>query len=227
MRADTAGPAALPTRRSARQLALSGVAVALVATLFAACGGGSPAATVNASLPALRPLPPASSLGPLVSSVPVATSAPNATAAPVATVAPSASEEAPASDAGSGPPVVTGGAICRLVTVEEIAAIVGSTVSITEGDETSCTWTTGQFNGINLRLEQTGSTDIGSYKLAFPGGRDVPGIGDSAYWAPSVQVLYATYKGNTYAVQLVLFAGDDAKNLQVATTILQKALSRI
>jgi hypothetical protein len=83
------------------------------------------------------------------------------------------------------------------------------------------------FNGINLRLERPNSTDLSGEKLVFTDSRDVPGIGDQALWAPSVMVLYATYKGSTYAVQLVLFAADDAKNLQIATSILQKALSRI
>jgi hypothetical protein len=77
---------------------------------------------------------------------------------------------------------------------------------------------------VNVRQEAANNLD--AVKLGFPGGDDVSGLGDAAYWAKSVSVLYSTFHGHTYAVQLVLFAvGTDEKT--VATKIMQSLLAHV
>lgn len=117
--------------------------------------------------------------------------------------------------------------MCKLVSADEVGAATNDKVTTTEGDARSCTWTLSKLNAVNLRIESDDASDFKGQKILFADGRDISGLGDRAFWGPSLAVLYAVYHGKTYAVQLVLFANDDAKNLASATAILQKALSRI
>ena len=83
------------------------------------------------------------------------------------------------------------------------------------------------FDTINVRIEEDTTSDFIAQKLLSPDARDVPGLGDKSIWGPGLTILWTAAKGKTYAVQLVLFPADDAKNLALATSLMQKLLSRV
>lgn len=153
--------------------------------------------------------------------------APLRTSAPVVT--PGALTGAPSDEASSGPTLAAAtGELCKTVTSDEIASILGIPVITVEGDSKGCTWTTDKYSAVNLRIEHQTATDLAAQKIAFKDARDVSGIGDRAVWVPGATVLYSVYKGKVWAVQLVLFGtSDDLKDLATATAIMQKAFSRI
>lgn len=181
--------------------------IAFLSLAVAACSS-SPAAPTNA---------------PGVTTAP-ATSGPGATQPPAgATQPPTATV-----DPGGG----TSDLPCAAMEADVIAA-AGNTLATREFTTGACTYNFGDAAGVpglggvvSVRLELPGSTDMSSMKLAFPDGDDVSGLGDAAYWAKSVNVMYAAFKGNIYAVQLVLF--DVTKDQKViAGTIMEALLSRI
>ena len=136
------------------------------------------------------------------------------------------SSAAPAASAGGGGAASTSD-MCALISKDEVGAAAGDTVTTVEPDTKGCTWTLSKLNAINLRIETDEASDFSAQKLLFPDGRDVQGLGDRAFWGPSLAVLYSVFKGKTYAVQLVLFANDDARNLATATSIMKTAFSRL
>jgi hypothetical protein len=203
LRPNTASPLAHRALRRVPSRIAHVLVLGVVATLLAACGGSSGTAA------------PTRTIAPLL---------------PLTTPGPAASGDNGGSSSGPGGSVLTGptGALCKAITTDEIASIFGSAVATTEGSDEDCSWTLQQLAVIDFRLEDKTSTDLGLRKTLFPGGRDVSGVGDGAYWASSVSVLYATHGGKTYAVQLVLFGTtDDQKNLDAATQVMLKAFSRI
>ena len=201
----TASPAGTRTHRRPFVARGAFAAIGLLAVLVGGCGGGTPAATAATGGSGRSP-----------SAAPVATASAGDTEAPDATDA-----------GGNAGPSGAAGAMCKKVTLDEMKAIVGSAVTVSEGSDTECTWTTATFEAVNLRIEQGSSTDLTGQKLLFTDGRDIAAVGERAFWAPSVAVLYAVHRGKVYAAQLVLFTTDEAKNLQITTSVLQKALSRI
>jgi hypothetical protein len=66
-------------------------------------------------------------------------------------------------------------------------------------------------------------------KAAFPGGDDVSGLGNAAYWAKDVHVMYSAFKGNVYVVQLVIFGTTNTPDQlkTMAGTIMEALLSRL
>jgi hypothetical protein len=82
---------------------------------------------------------------------------------------------------------------------------------------------------ILVRRERENSTDLSAMKLAFPEGEDVSGLGDAAYWAESPSVMYAAFKNNVYAVQLVLFDQENTPDQlkTMAGTVMEALLSRL
>ena len=118
---------------------------------------------------------------------------------------------------------------CKAIEADVVAA-VGKTLGKGEYGDT-CTFsfggsgdTAGSEGVVDVRLEA--SSDLGAVKKVFAGGDDVSGLGDTAYWASSVSVMYAVSKGHGFAVQLVLFGFTGDKKV-LATTIMQSLLSHI
>jgi hypothetical protein len=114
----------------------------------------------------------------------------------------------------------------------DVTAARGKALQVREYVGDTCSYTFGDSpesplgGAILVRLENAGSTDFTAMKIAFPGGDDVSGLGDAAYWAPSPSVMYAAFHGNTYAVQLVLFdTVADPKGM--ATKTMEALLSRL
>lgn len=176
---------------------LSVAPVALLAIVLAACGSGS---------------------GP--------TAAPGgATSAPGGQTQPAPTQ--PTGNGGGG-----GSFPCAAIQADVVAA-VGKTLSKTDFTEADhCEYDFGGTTDlagidgvINVRKEAD-STDLSSVKLAFSGGDDVSGLGDAAYWAKGVSVMYAVFHGKTYAIQLVLF-GTTSDTKAVATTIMQALLAHV
>ena len=140
-----------------------------------------------------------------------------------------------ATDAGGGGDTQLGQRLCGLVPVAEVQTLVGGAEVTAEPETNGC-----QFNiagsimggspepglggGIHVRREG-GTIDAGP-RVAFPGGQDIPGIGDKAYWAPDANVLYFERGGETYAVQLVLL-GDETpeQSLEIARAIATRVAS--
>jgi hypothetical protein len=110
-----------------------------------------------------------------------------------------------------------------------VSTAVGAPVTKTEFTGTKCEYdfggsgdTAGMGGVVDVRRELTGSTDLTAVKAGFPGGDDVSGLGDAAYWAKSVYVMYAVSHGSVYAVQTVLI--DSSKDLKTMETNIMQAL---
>lgn len=110
-----------------------------------------------------------------------------------------------------------------------VGSAVGGTITKTDFTTTKCEFdfggtadTAGMDGVVDVRREVTGSTDLSAVKLGFPGGDDVSGLGDAAYWAKSVYVMYAVSHGSVYAVQTVLI--DASKDLKTMETNIMQAL---
>ena len=117
---------------------------------------------------------------------------------------------------------------CHLVTESEISETVGEPVTETRPAVDNCTWAFGEFDSINLRVENRADPELEGPHIAFPQGEDVTGLGDRAYWVADGKILYFVTAGVAYAVQLVLSseaAVDDPR--AVAEQIARKALDRI
>jgi len=119
------------------------------------------------------------------------------------------------------------GPFCKLLSADEIQSAASDTIIHTDGDDRNCTWTMSRLDTINVRIEEDTTSDFIAQKLLSPDARDVPGLGDKSIWGPGLTILWTAAKGKTYAVQLVLFPADDAKNLALATSLMQKLLSRV
>ena len=175
----------------------------LMAAIVAACGGAPAGATGTAG---------AGTQAPLSTTPAAATGAPDKTEEPVATNA---------ATAGTG----DGGAFCALITKEEMQAVVGAEVTEQDSTAAGCTY---EFRGgmggaVDIRTDPT--DDLDTLKTVFPGGQDVPGLGDRAYWAPTVSVLGIIKGGRSLTVQLIIIP-KPADPLGVATKIAQIALPR-
>jgi hypothetical protein len=196
-----------------RRLAAAAFVVVLLAALMGACGGG---AAPTVAIPTVPPIASAlaSALGGLASGLPGLPSG-----------LPGLPSGLPGLPAGSG--LGANGAFCKLFTADEIQAAAGDTIITTEGDDNSCTWVMSRYDTINVRMESGSPDDFAAIRLIMPDARDVPGLGDRSIWGPGLTLLYTVAKGKTWAVQMVLFPADDAKNLSIATGIMQKLLLRV
>src|SRR5205814_2119995 len=117
------------------------------------------------------------------------------------------------------PPPGSEGPFCKLLSADEIQSAASDTIIHTDGDDRNCTWTMSRLDTINVRIEEDTTSDFIAQKLLSPDARDVPGLGDKSIWGPGLTILWTAAKGKTYAVQLVLFPADDAKNLALATSL--------
>ena len=114
-----------------------------------------------------------------------------------------------------------------------VASAVGGTIAKTDFTSNKCEYdfggtadTAGMDGVVDVRKEVSGSTDLSAVKLGFPGGDDVSGLGDAAYWAKSVYVMYAVSHGSVWAVQTVLIdASKDLKTME--GNIMQALLSNL
>jgi hypothetical protein len=138
--------------------------------------------------------------------------------------------QAAATPAGGG----GGGAsnICQLISAAEIGQIVGKTVATTEPGKNDCTWTLNDKSdppipiGGAVTVRTEGNASLAGPKIAFPGGEDISGIGEQAYWTDGFSVLYFVKGGASYAVQLVLFNKADPRK-DYATKIAQLVLTKL
>lgn len=163
--------------------------------------------------------------------------------APATTTRPAGAASAPAAstpDSGDGtatePPAAAGGRICDVLPASEVARVTGQPATLTPDqaadDEDSCSYNIGPADElipeyvVDFRLESAG-TDLSGPKVAFSGGQDIAGVGDAAYWAPSVTVMWFVHRGNTYAIQFVLFGEDDGDALAIAQQLAQAAIPRL
>lgn len=119
------------------------------------------------------------------------------------------------------------GDVCELVTETEIADATGRAVTDMVAAEDNCTWTIGEFDTINLRVESRNDPELQGPHVAFPEGEDVSGLGDRAYWVEDVSVLYFVRGGIAYAVQLVVFSEELDSPRAVAESIARFALARL
>jgi hypothetical protein len=168
-----------------RQLVLL-VAVLLVVTACAQ-SGASPASTGGASSPV-----PANSSEPAASP----TSDPGSSAEPAAS----------ASAAASGD--ISAGGTCHLITVEEVAGIVGTAVVAVAPDPSSCVYEIPVTHAI-VALTQVVSNAAAATYANFKGNSEakaVTGLGDDAVWLPAYG-----------AVNVHVLKGDKMLSLAVGT----------
>lgn len=151
------------------------------------------------------------------------TRAPGSTPAPGGTLG-------TATSAPNQPPA--GASMCQVLTVEDVSRITGKPAVIGEAEsgEDNCWFNVGAPDEIipDYTLAfRTETGDLTGPKAGFPGGQDLSGIGDSAYWAPGATVLWFMRGGQTYALQFVLFGEDDGDALAIAQQLAQAALARL
>ena len=156
---------------------------------FAACtaGGGAGASVALPSVGSAEPSSAAASAAPSVA----------------ASVAPSAAASAGASavtGSSSGP--------CALITVEEVAQIVGVDVTAVEADERSCVYETPTSHAIVALVQRTteGAAELYSDFKSNPASTPVNDLGDEAIWLPAME-----------AVQLHVLQGDELLSIGVGT----------
>lgn len=114
-----------------------------------------------------------------------------------------------------------------------VASAVGGTMSKTDFTTTKCEYdfggtadTAGADGFVYVRREVSVGADLTAFKVASPGGDDVPGLGDASYWAKSLYVMYTVSHGSVWAVQTVLI--DPSKDLKtIETSIMQALLSNL
>jgi hypothetical protein len=202
----------------------SAAALAAICLAIAACssGAGSPAPATSSA-----PRDPAPSVAlPTVDAPSVAVPTQGGTIEPPEPTEPSD---------GNG---TTSVLPCEALAADVSAALgsertVGDTVLEAEG----CTYNLSEpgpdsvpgLGGIvNVRLEEEGNTDMTILKSIWPeGAEDLTGIGDAAFWAPEVDVLYAVKNGNIYAVQLVIMGEAIADPKAVTTSIMRALFAKI
>lgn len=123
---------------------------------------------------------------------------------------------------GPGGSVDPGAGMCRLLSVAEVGAVMGSTVSITESDTDSCTYTAAAtFATINVRTE---SGDLSSARFLL--GDTAKDITIGAYAGVSgifvgSPLVYVQRGDDQLVLQGVLLGADDAsvaKVVQLANT---------
>jgi hypothetical protein len=114
--------------------------------------------------------------------------------------------------------------VCSLITKEEIDAVLGDTVSHTEGDENQCFYFM-EHNGRPMVLVYWGMGETG-YKIAQSGGstmsKSVSGIGDEASYA-----FYGTltFRKGKDVVIVDLRGFKDAE--EKTKTLAQKAIAKL
>lgn len=110
-------------------------------------------------------------------------------------------------DAGG---VVTGagGALCSILTEEDISQIAGADVTASELTEDDCDFTIDETSLINVRYESAFDPGLETARMICDDAEDVE-VGDDAIWCPGISVLYFNKGDRSVAVQLV-FLTDDA-----------------
>ncbi len=82
------------------------------------------------------------------------------------------------------------------------------------------------FASVGLSLD---SSDAFSYlKSVWPDGADIPGVGQGAYWVPSINTLWVDL-GNQQSLMLLIFASDATQTdyRSIAVEIAKKAVGRM
>lgn len=117
--------------------------------------------------------------------------------------------------------------LCNLVTAEEVEEATGATLEEVRKEPDNCTWNLEELQFINLRIESRSDPDLQGARAAWPEGEDVPNLGDRAYWAPEVEVLYVVKSGVTVAVQLGLTDVSTSEARDVAEELVRTALDEL
>lgn len=83
------------------------------------------------------------------------------------------------------------------------------------------------FASITTSLDTSGGL-LEASKLAYPGGRDVSGLGNAVYWAPVVDGLWVDL-GNGRTFMILILAADMTTRdyLPIAQALAQLAISRL
>jgi hypothetical protein len=121
-----------------------------------------------------------------------------------------------------GGSVDPGSGMCRLLTTAEVGAVMGSTVTITDSQSDSCTYTAaGTFATINMRTE-TGDLTAARFLLGDTAKEitvgSLSGLSGTFVGSP---LVYVQRGGDQLVLQGVLVGADDAavaKVVQLATT---------
>lgn len=117
-----------------------------------------------------------------------------------------------AGDADSGEAVSgAGGALCSILTEQDITQIAGGEVTASDLRGDSCDFTIEETSLVNIRYESQFDPNLETARMICDDGEDVSGIGDQAIWCPSVNVLYFNKGDHSVAVQLVYVMDDPGR----------------
>lgn len=113
------------------------------------------------------------------------------------------------------------GGLCRLLSTAEVAAALGggATVTVTGTTDTSCTYLSNSFTGINVRTE---NGDLQTARILLSDIKDITVAGNPAIIGGFMGILlYIQRGGEQLVVQGVLMTNDEAnqqKIIQIGTT---------
>lgn len=116
--------------------------------------------------------------------------------------------------------------MCAVLSIEQVASITGhsATIDARSSNLDTCTYsiaTPGAASpayDITLRTEDVFG-DLATAKQAFADGQDVDGVGEGAYWSPTVEALWFSAGGRLLAVQLVNFDASQGDALAIARAL--------
>lgn len=123
------------------------------------------------------------------------------------------------------------GNLCDRVTLPEVSAAAGGLPAVLDDDLAQFCWDIGEPDElgtpaafVDLRLDFGNALEDG--RTLFPDGEDVA-VGDDGYWTPSLNTLWFTQNGGTYAVQVVVVRADDIDERAVAIALAMTAAPRL
>jgi hypothetical protein len=124
--------------------------------------------------------------------------------------------------------------MCQVLTIEQIASIAGQPAAIDTHSSNidTCTYAIGGPSSVASSFEVTLRTedvfeDLATAREAFAGGQDLPGVGNGAYWSPTVEVLWFQTGGRLLAVQLVNFDDSQGDALAIARAVAEAAVTKL
>jgi hypothetical protein len=133
---------------------------------------------------------------------------------------------------GGPPPSAAAGADpCRLVTQAEVqqAAALRFAVGHRDGSDCDFVGDHNQGNDMTIVVSTDNENNIGGARLGFADGHTVTGLGNDAWWSPSITELWVDLgNGGTLQVQIIPIGSPvDQDYFPIAQALAKIALSRL
>lgn len=156
--------------------------------------------------------------------------APSSASANPAAPTPTAATTGSAPTTG-GQPSTAAGDPCRLVTQAEVRQAAALPFALGHRDGSDCDFVGdhNQGNDMTIVVSTDNENNIGGARLAFADGHTVTGLGNDAWWSPSITELWVDLgNGGTLQVQIIPIGSPvDQDYFPIAQALAKIALSRL